>query len=249
MAILTQFTIFPKLSDDLKAMIWDLVSQQPSRIRFEGYQARARRARFSESNDNELIPERDNLFLGRHYDYPHPWRVSAEGRVPSVLITCRQSRYWAMKHYRLEFEYQLYSKALWFNPKVDTLVFDNVKTLLTFIEGGCTHNMLASSFKDNTKMPVVERMVLLDSRLADRCHLAIKSAKNFPHLTSLVTITDDIVSEAVLPSLRVQMNQLWHSDEWKAIRAYGQIPELRTLTADEMTNTVSLTEHLLFLYG
>ncbi|TGO12194.1 hypothetical protein BTUL_0093g00430 [Botrytis tulipae] len=237
MAILTQFTVFPKLSDDLKAMIWDLVSQQPSRIRFEAYRSRAHRARLSESKYNELVPERDKLFLGKHPDYPHPWRVSAEGRVPSVLITCRQSRYWAMKHYRLEFRYQLYSKALWFNPKVDTLIFDNLNTLSIFVEGGCTNNRLLSSFKDNTEMPVVERIVLLESHLAYRCHLAIKSAKNFPHLKSLVTRTDDIVPEVVLPSLRVQMNQLWHSDEWKAIRAYSQIPELRTLTADEMMNS------------
>ncbi|TGO65585.1 hypothetical protein BOTNAR_0077g00290 [Botryotinia narcissicola] len=237
MAILTQFTVFPKLSDDLKAMIWDMVSQQPSRIRFEGYRVRAHRAKPSKSKDNELVPERDKIFSGKHPDYTHPFRVSAEGRVPSVLITCRQSRYWAMKHYRLEFKYQLNSKALWFNPKVDTLIFDNLITLLTFVEGGCTHNRLDSSFKDNTKIPVVERMVLLEPHLAYYCHLTIKSAKNFPHLKSLVTRTDDILCEALLPSLRVQMNQLWHSDEWKAIRAYGQIPELRILTADEMMNT------------
>ncbi|KAF7918131.1 uncharacterized protein EAE97_011902 [Botrytis byssoidea] len=237
MAILTQFTVFPKLSDDLKAMIWDLVSQQSSRIRFESYQVRAHRAIFSESKVNELVPERDKLFHGKHPAYPRPWRVSAEGRVPSVLITCRQSRYWAMKHYRLEFKYQLYSKALWFNPKVDTLIFDKLNTLLIFVEGGCTNNMLTSSFKDNTKMPVVERIALLESHLAYRCHLAIKSARNFPYLKSLITRTDDIVPEAVLPSLRVQMNQLWYSDEWKAIRAYSQIPGLRTLTAYEMMNT------------
>ncbi|TEY77303.1 hypothetical protein BOTCAL_0056g00110 [Botryotinia calthae] len=33
------------------------------------------------------------------------------------------------------------------------------------------------------------------------------------------------------------MNQLWSSDEWKATRAYGQVPELLILTAEEMWNS------------
>ncbi|KAF7896341.1 hypothetical protein EAF00_006355 [Botryotinia globosa] len=247
MAILTQFTVFPKLSDDLKAMIWDLVSQQPSRIRFGGNRLRVHKAKPSKSKDNELVPDRDKIFSGKHPDYPHPFRVSAEGRVPSVLITCRQSRYWAMKHYRLEFKYQLYNKALWFNPKVDTLIFENFNTLLTFVEGGCTHQSLDSSFKDNTKIPVVERVVLLEPYLALYYHDVVKTAKDFPHLKSLVTRADEILFEAFLPSIRVHMNQVWHFDELRAIRACSQIPESiracsqipewRILTADEMMNT------------
>ncbi|KAF7939795.1 hypothetical protein EAE99_001600 [Botrytis elliptica] len=248
MTVLTQFTVFPKLSEELKAMIWDLVSQQPSRIQFESYIVR--KTKFSKIKDKELVSERDKILSGKHPDYPRPWRLKAEGRVPSVLITCRESRYWAMKHYRLEFKDQLYSKALWFNPKVDILTFDAISTLLVFIKGGCTLNGRSLYFNDSTKMPVVERIALLDSIAPYSYDVAMETTKNFPQLKSLVMRTDGIRSDAVLcdsdrwlpgprislPSLRVRMNQLWHSDEWKAIRAYSQIPELRILTADEMWN-------------
>ncbi|KAF5869733.1 uncharacterized protein Bfra_010933 [Botrytis fragariae] len=39
------------------------------------------------------------------------------------------------------------------------------------------------------------------------------------------------------PSLVVRMNQPWHFDEWKANRAYSQMPELRILAADGMWNS------------
>ncbi|TGO44251.1 hypothetical protein BCON_0562g00060 [Botryotinia convoluta] len=245
MAILTQFT----LSDDLKAMMWDLVSQQPSRVHFGSYTIR--KTKLSKSKNNELVSERDKIFYGKHTDYPNPWRLSAEGRVPSVLITCRESRYWAMKHCRLDFKDQSYSKALWFNPKFDVLSFDTLNTLLVFVQGGYAHNGLNLLIKDSSKMPVVERIVLLESLPKYIYSVATETTKNFPQLKSLVMRTDRIRPEAVLcytydlisggrshlPSLRVRINQLWHSDEWKAIRTYSQMPELQILTADEMWNS------------
>ncbi|KAF7905334.1 uncharacterized protein EAF01_005855 [Botrytis porri] len=245
MAIITQFTVFPKLSYDLRAMIWDLVSQQPCRIQFGHYIVR--KTKLSKGKDNELVSERDLFFSGKHPDYPRPWRLKAEARVPSVLMTCQESRYWAMKHYHLEFKDQLYTKALWFNPKVDILVFNTHTALLVFVRGGCTFGGLDSRFTDSSKMPVVERVVLLESLRTYMYSVATETTKRLPHLKSLVARTDGVRSDAVLcysenflsggavlPSLRVRMNHLWHSDEWRAIRAYSQMPELQILTVDEM---------------
>ncbi|TGO36178.1 hypothetical protein BHYA_0133g00200 [Botrytis hyacinthi] len=100
-------------------------------------------------------------------------------------------------------------------------------------------------------MPVVERIALAASVPTYLYSLVMEATKNFPHLKSLVVGADSLgaraglyhsnellpVARIRLPSLRVRMNQLWHSDEWKAIRAYSQIPELRIFTADEMWNT------------
>ncbi|KAF7946352.1 hypothetical protein EAE96_009351 [Botrytis aclada] len=249
MSIFTQFTVFPKLSDDLKAMVWDLVSQQPSRIHFGSYITGVRT--WPKSKNNELVSDRDKIFCGKHLDYPNPWRLSAESRVPSVLITCRESRYGAMKHYRIDFKDQLYSKALWFNPKVDILTFDTLDTLLVFARGGCSGRNPIPLIKDSSKMPVVERIVLLGSLPTWYFRLAMETTKNFPHLKSLALRTDElhysltsyqnygIISRraVMLPSIRVQLEQLWNSDEWETIRAYGQVPELRFLTAEEMCNT------------
>ncbi|TGO23127.1 hypothetical protein BPAE_0143g00250 [Botrytis paeoniae] len=249
MAILNQFTVFPKLSDDLKAMIWDLVSQQPSRIQFGSYTVRKTK-NFKRKN-NEPASERDKIFSGKYPDYPWTFRLSVEVRVPSVLITCRESRYWAMKHYRFDFKDQLYSKALWFNHKVDILTFDTLDTLLVFAQGGCARNGPISLIRDSSKMPVVERIVLLGSLPTYAFRIAMETTKNFPHLNSLVLRTDDLHyshrsyqnynlmsgTNIILPSIRVQLEQLWNSDEWETIRAYGQVPELRFLTAEEMWNT------------
>ncbi|CCD49742.1 predicted protein [Botrytis cinerea T4] len=77
MTTLTQFTVFPKLSNDLKAMIWDIASQEPRRIQF-GYYVGSKRKNAKKKND-EPTSERDKIFSGKHPDYPHPWRLLATG--------------------------------------------------------------------------------------------------------------------------------------------------------------------------
>ncbi|KAM0315308.1 hypothetical protein ACHAO8_004075 [Botrytis cinerea] len=248
MTTLTQFTVFPKLSNDLKAMIWDIASQEPRRIQF-GYYVGSKRKNAKKKND-EPTSERDKIFSGKHPDYPYPWRLLATGRVPSVLITCRESRHWAMKHYRLDFKDQLYGKAMWYNPKVDILHFVSLTNLLLFVQGGCAdinHGPIAL-VKDSFKMPAVERIFMASSISTHNYEIAVETAKKFPNLKSLATRTNGVDTEDVTyhssgvvtgannipPSLKVRMNQLWNSDEWKAIRAYGQIPELRIYTIDEL---------------
>ncbi|CCD49743.1 hypothetical protein ACHAQE_010204 [Botrytis cinerea] len=103
-------------------------------------------------------------------------------------------------------------------------------------------------------MPAVERIFMASSISTHNYEIAVETVKKFPNLKSLATRTNGVDTEDVTyhssgvvtgannipPSLKVRMNQLWNSDEWKAIRAYGQIPELWIYTIDELCSGLIL---------
>lgn len=248
MSNLEEFKLFPKLPAELKAKIWDFASQEPHRIFFDSYQPRKRR--FSKAWAKEPASERDQIFSGRHADYPYIDRLCAEARVPAVLITCRESRYWAMKHYSLCFKDQLYHKALWFNPKVDILVFKHVLNLNLFVRGGCQNGRSSEPIpiiQSSATIPVVERIVIRDLNHPVYYDLLVEMAKSFPHLKSLILRNDvtllvvDPTSTAYLTqitSLRTLLKELWDSDEWEAIRAHDETPRVQIMSGLKLWNTV-----------
>ncbi|ESZ92093.1 hypothetical protein SBOR_7508 [Sclerotinia borealis F-4128] len=244
MSDLAEFTLFPKLSSEIKAMVWDLASQEPNRILFDSW--RIRKRKYPKRKVTTPISERDRIFCGRHPDYPNPRRLWAQGRVPAVLITCRESRYWAMKHYSLCFGDQLYYKSLWFNPKVDTLIFSDMFAAFCFGWGGVIKRGAIPLIRDSFTMPVVERVVVQDTLRAYFYEKATEMASNFRHLKSLVMRTDGVPIEINSvwwwedgysihqPSLRIFMQMFWDTEWWKATRAVDKKPEFQIMTPEEM---------------
>ncbi|KAI9642816.1 hypothetical protein NHQ30_008549 [Ciborinia camelliae] len=245
MSNLTEFTLFPKLSPEIKAIIWDLASQEPNRIIFDSY--RIRKRKYPKRNAQNPISDRDKIFCGKHPRYPNPRRLWAESRVPAVLITCRESRHWAMRHYSLCFESQLYYKALWFNPKVDTIIFTDLFAACVFGYGGVAKRGPVPLIQNNFIMPVVERIVIRES-LKEYFYAGVKDmVKYFHHLKSLVMRTDGVRIEInnifwrdaagrimQQRSVRLNLEEFWNSEEWKAVRAHEKKPEFRIMTPVEM---------------
>ncbi|QSZ31751.1 hypothetical protein DSL72_001319 [Monilinia vaccinii-corymbosi] len=252
MSDLTEFTLFPKLHPEVRAIIWELASQAPNRILFFSSTISARN--YPKRKANTPISDRDRIFCGRHPDYPAPVRAGASSRVPSVLRTSRESRYWAMKHYSLSFQDQLYTKALWFNPKVDLLIFDDIQTAFCFGSGGCmtaigciTPSGPIPLIKTSSTMPVVERVVV--QKFVNLIHwIYCKDAmKNFPHLKSLVIQTHgnsdtwrEIFAWYILGpdfthlGLERALMTLRDSDEWKEIRRHDKKPGFQIMNELEM---------------
>ncbi|KAF7858528.1 hypothetical protein EAF04_009128 [Stromatinia cepivora] len=253
MPVLTEFTLFPKLCVELRAKIWGFASQEPNRILFD-FSRIWRKREYPKKKANISISDRDKIFCGRHPDYPNICRLWAVSRVPAVLMTCHESRFWAMKHYSLCFEDQLYHKALWFNPNVDTIIFGDLDAWFSFVWGGCSSFVRGGGssvrhrpiplIRDSLVMPVVERIVIQESIHTCRYHDAKEMAQNFPHLKSLIVRTDnnpfDLESfwawrsstcrDELFSSIRVCLQKFWNSDDWKAIRAYDEMPELKIMT-------------------
>ncbi|KAJ8059802.1 hypothetical protein OCU04_011433 [Sclerotinia nivalis] len=251
MPVLTEFTLFPKLCVELRAKIWDFASQEPNRILFDSYRM-WRKRKYPRKKANIPISDRDKIFCGRHPDYPNICRLWAVNRVPAILMTCHESRFWAMKHYSLCFEDQLHHKALWFNPKVDTIIFSDMNACFSFVWGGCFsvgHGPIPL-IRNSLVMQVVERVVIQESIHTYWYQKAKEMARSFPHLKSLVMRTDNIPFEAesfygwhslsgrneLLPSIRVCLQKFWNSDDWKAIKAHDEMPELQIMTPVEMWN-------------
>ncbi|APA12309.1 predicted protein [Sclerotinia sclerotiorum 1980 UF-70] len=250
MPILTEFTLFPKLCVELRARIWNFASQELNQIVFDSFRTSQKR-NYPKEKASIPISDRDKILCGRHPNYPNIHRLSAVNRVPAILMTCHESRSWAMKHYSLCFEDQLYHQALWFNPRFDTIMFADMTACFSFLWGGCSrvgHGPIPI-IQNSLVIPVVERLVIQESVPTSWYRRAKEMARSFPHLKSLVIRTDNIPFEsqffykglnlsgeiALLPSFRFRVQKFWNSDEWKAIRAYDQIPEFQVMPA-EMRN-------------
>ncbi|CAD6445184.1 236b857e-8fe7-4085-a26e-9ec437c5b109 [Sclerotinia trifoliorum] len=256
MPVLTEFTLFPKLCIELRAKIWDFASQEPNQVLFDSYRT-SQKKKYPKEKANIPISDRDKIFCVRHPKYPTIRRLWAVSRVPAILMTCHESRFWAMKHYSLCFEDQLYQQALWFNPRFDTVTFTDMNACFTFVWGGCYsvgHGPIPL-IRNSLVMPLVERLVIQESIHTSWYPRANEMARSFPHLKSLVIRTDNIPFESqfffeghnssggieLLPSFRFHVQNFWNSDEWKAIRAYDQIPEFQIMPA-EMRNIGLLEE-------
>lgn len=248
MSGLSEFTLFPQLSVELRIMVWYWASQEPNRIIFHSY--RIRKRKYSRRRSGAPLTERDRVFRGTHPDYRGVTRIRPETRVPAVLATCQESREEAKKRYSLYFRDQLYDRALWFNPSLDIIIFEDLSAAYCFSWGGCSIGRQIDIVVTGSTMPVVERVVVKENIRSGPFLPIVTLALNFIHLKTLVMRTDrmadppsmqflNLATGRISPTLRYHLELFWRSDLWDTFRANGQIPKLQIMTPNDMWNAVS----------